>query len=178
MKNDQNKRKTFLVDAKLQLSITLPMALVLVVASAGYIVSFSLLADRNLGPTSAALIRQGHITTAVFFMIAFMGSVLVGLRVTHRIAGPIMVIERAVRGLREGRHDYRLQLRKNDHMKSLASEVAQLSEELQARENEHAELLEELRNASWNGDQDAIRKLLQLDAAAGSDSDEQERRSA
>ena len=174
------QRKSFLINPKLQLSITLPIALVMGVACVGYLISFNVLAEPRVLPESSAFVRQGHIATAAFSLTAFLVSIVVGLRVAHRIAGPVVVVERAVRGLREGRHDYRLQLRKDDLLKSLANEVACLSEEMQARDQEDARLKEELRNAAWDGDVDTIRSLLQADVPEAGKTDEAagERRTA
>src|SRR5205823_5223414 len=83
------------------------------------------------------------------------------LRITHRVAGPAMVIERAIDGLVEGRFDARLTLRRGDYLKSLAAATQRLSDHLKAEQGDRDRTCVELERAVARGDRKAAIELLQ-----------------
>ncbi|HEX5138074.1 MAG TPA: hypothetical protein VFY93_13945, partial [Planctomycetota bacterium] len=78
---------------------------------------------------------------------------VVALLITHRIAGPAFVVERALRGMTRGDHSARLELRRRDYLKPLAAAVEELRAELARR----AAACDELKAALDRGDLDAAR---------------------
>jgi nitrate/nitrite-specific signal transduction histidine kinase len=56
------------------------------------------------------------------------------IRITHSVAGPAMLIERALDAMREGKFDSRLTLRDNDALKSLAEAAQRLADHLQQQQ--------------------------------------------
>jgi len=123
------RRKNYVTDLRMQLSVSLSMVGMLVAVCSVYAVTLWLMSDwgsvseewSSNQATSIAMLVNG-----VFFMVALLSSIVVSIIATHRIAGPAMVNERAVRGLCEGDFEKRLTLREKDHLKSLAASVREL----------------------------------------------------
>ena len=113
----------------MQLSIALSMVGTLLVMSVAYAASYVTIGRQEIGPTSDSVQRLGMLVTGLYFSVALLATLFVGVIVTHRIAGPAALIEIAVRGLREGDYTRRLTLRKRDHMQSLAAELRLFREE-------------------------------------------------
>lgn len=101
----------------------------------------------DLGPTSADARNLGIAVAGLYFGLGLFVTTVVGLVVTQRIAGPVIVIERAVRGIRSGDFTQRTHLRSGDHLVSLATEVGALQDDLGAVRTERNMLLESLGEA-------------------------------
>lgn len=125
------KRRQFLVDRQMQLSVVLSMGAVLVCLTMAYVGSVFLFDTGGVGPNSAEIRRLAFVIPGLYFGLVLLATMLVGVVVTQRIAGPARVIEDAVRGLRENDYARRLSLRERDHLKSLAAELAAFRGELQ-----------------------------------------------
>ena len=102
--------------------------------------------------------------SAVYFALATAGLGSVALFLSHRIAGPAFVIERALRSLRDGDPGERLSLRPGDSLQELARAARELREHLGEREDRRRGLLQQIA-ARLDGDDIAgARELLhQLD---------------
>ena len=76
-------------------------------------------------------------------MAAFpLACVLIGIYVTHRIVGPQVAIRRLISELKKGHYGKQIQLRRNDYLKNIASELNELSTQLkqtQTSEPSHQE---------------------------------------
>ena len=75
-------------------------------------------------------------------LIVMIGAVAVFL--SHRIAGPARIIERALRGLLRGDRDQRITLRPSDSLQSLATSVNELSNQLHEQATHRAKLIQEI----------------------------------
>lgn len=73
---------------------------------------------------------------AAFIFIAFIFAmaVVVGtLVISHRFFGPVVALQKHISALTRGEYDHRTHLRKTDELKELASDLNQLSEQLEAQ---------------------------------------------
>lgn len=81
---------------------------------------------------------QSALTSAVYVSIllavgvTFL-SVLVGIRLSHRIYGPVVAIKRHIGALTEGDYKVRLTLRKHDDLLEIRDSLNQLAEALEQR---------------------------------------------
>jgi methyl-accepting chemotaxis protein len=148
-------RRTYVIDRKLQLSVAAHLLGALAGIAALYVVGVFLLA----GGAGSEGLTAGEVLRAnlIYFVLAAAILGVVVILITHRIAGPALVIERAVRGMKTGDHSLRLELRKRDYLKPLAAAVAELREELDRR----AQAATELKAALDRGDLDAARGLAE-----------------
>ena len=160
------RRWRYLIDPGLQLALALPMAGVLLGVAVSYLLAVYLLFDQ-----ASLQAMTGEETRSMFMRanLLFGGYALIfvtagGVLLLHRIAGPALIIERAVRGMRDGEYDHRLSLRPRDGLKSLASAVAELRSDLCEREERHQALLKELVGHLAADDVAAARELLQRES--------------
>jgi HAMP domain-containing protein len=151
----KHRRRIYVVDRKLQLAVAAQLLGVLGGVAALYVVGLLLLSGGG-GPEK---LTAGEVLRAnlIYFLLAAAILGVVALLLTHRIAGPAFVVERAVRAMAKGDHGARLGLRKRDYLKPLAAAVEELRAELERR----ARACEELRAALDRGDLDAARSLVE-----------------
>ena len=154
-------RKQVLVQPRMQIDVALSMVASLTAFTAMYVVS--IMAVQGPEPVHSSETTRGlaYLVTGIYFVLAACGTLLVGLRATHRIAGPAMVIERVVRGLREGDYEQRITLRKGDHLNSLADEVEALREELVTERNRRAASTLSMERALHEQDLELVRTLAE-----------------
>ncbi len=156
------RRKNYVTDLRMQLSVSLSMVGMLVAVCSVYAVTLWLMSDwgsvseewSSNQATSIAMLVNG-----VFFMVALLSSIVVSIIATHRIAGPAMVIERAVRGLCEGDFEKRLTLREKDHLKSLAASVRELRTMMLEERKDQRRLHVRMESALGSGDTDLALEL-------------------
>jgi len=155
------RRSIFLVDRELQTAVTLHLLGVLLAIAGLYTLATFVLPDDGIkGQTSeeawAFLIRNN----AIYLVLALVLLGTVSLLLTHRVAGPALVIERAIQGMQEGDYERRITLRKRDYLKGLAATVAQLAAHLRSREAGRLEVLREIDRCLEENDLPAARELL------------------
>ena len=152
-KRMKRPRRIYLVDRKLQLTVAAQLLGVLAGVAALFVVGVLVVSGgRTDGLTAGDVLRAN----LIYFVLAAAILCVVALLITHRIAGPAFVVERALRGMRRGDFSQRLELRRRDYLKPLALAVEELREELQRRE----QACEELKGALDRGDLEAARSLL------------------
>ncbi|MBK8980379.1 MAG: hypothetical protein IPM29_31140 [Planctomycetes bacterium] len=152
-------RKERLVNARMQLSVVVPMGAASLFLTTVYLVGVLLATGNDMGPSSESLRRMSYLVTGVYFVLVFVASALVGVMSTHRIAGPARVIEQAVRGMRQHDYSLRLTLRRRDHLKSLAAELAALRQDLREADVRREALYDELSRALAEGRIEDARRL-------------------
>ena len=109
------------------------------------------------------LFRRANTT---YYAITVVLRAAVAIILSHRIAGPARIIERALRGLLRGESDQRIALRPEDSLKPLATAVNELSSQLQEQEARRAKLIQEIDSRLETNDVAAARELLtELDSA-------------
>ena len=130
----QEKRRSFWVDEKWQSSIAshLIVSAMFVVALTQVIMIWVLSSGESPDEMSSGEWRLAAMVTSALQLVLLVGAMWrTAIRITHSVAGPACVIERAVDAMCEGRFDSRLTLRKGDALKSLAAAVKRLSDRLQ-----------------------------------------------
>jgi hypothetical protein len=132
--NGQQKRRSFMVDAKWQSSVAshLIVSAMVVVALTQIIMIYFLSSGESLDEMSSGEWRLAAMLTSALQLVLLVGAMWrTTIRITHSVAGPASVIEQAIDAMCEGRFDSRLELRKGDALKSLAAAVQRLSTRLQ-----------------------------------------------
>lgn len=156
------KREWYFVDAGVQLRLVLPLLAVLVVVALAYAAAIYLLPGPDAIETMTAEETRRLFLRAngVYFAVAVGALGAVAVFLSHRVAGPARVIERAVRGLRDGDYDDRLALRRGDSLKSLATAVRELRDQLREREEQRRKLGREIAARLDANDVRTARELL------------------
>lgn len=155
----QELRKQHLVQHRLQLDVALSMVATLTALTVLFGVSLFVFSGPVIEGTSAATRWMAFGVTGLYFLLAACVTLVVGVRVTQRIAGPAQQIEAAVRGLREGDLGVRLELRRSDHLQSLAGEVAALREDLRANREARDECAQRIQAALLEGELERVREV-------------------
>lgn len=157
-----HQRKRLVVDKKWQLSVTagiggFALAAGVLCLLGTYVLSIADPVDRLSGQEMAMLALA---VTGGYFAIVITFLVVAAIRITHRVAGPALVIGRALAALREGRYDSRLTLRKGDYLQEVAAEAKRLTEQLQRQRDDHERIRSEIAAAVERGDRAVALKLL------------------
>jgi hypothetical protein len=154
--------RRYLLDRPSQMTVTIHLLCVLAGIGLLYAVAvYALLGSELLSGWTAAELRRVLLGVhTAYFVVGGTVLALVALLLTHRYAGPAFVMQRAVQAMREGDYTSRLELRRHDFHKPLATELALLRDELAAREEGRAKLLGELEQSLDAGDEAATRALL------------------
>ena len=166
------KRERYFIDARLQLAVALPLLAVLGVVALAYAAAIYVLPGVGAlkGMTAAETRSLFLRANIIYYGIAAVGVAAVAIFVTHRMAGPALVIERAVRALRRGEFEQRLGLRPGDSLRSLADAVTELRGHLVEQAERRQHLLGELASRLDANDLAAARELLvQLRSPQGSE---------
>lgn len=173
------KRKTYIISAKFQVRYILYVLLFLYLgaAIAGYTVYYSMWT--TLGERLASvyprgrlmfIFRQSNMTLLFRLILVSPLFVVIGVVLSHRIAGPVYRIGRYVESLMRGDYSRGLTLRKHDEFKPLAEKMTQLCEKMREddlkrkkrylevehilKENKlNSETVENIRNLLWDEDE-------------------------
>lgn len=153
----RNRRRKYVVNRDLQVMVTLHLTAVMVGMGALYVVALSLLPAPDMSELSPEQLRSFMLKAGVlYFALATAIVGMLAIIVTHRIAGPAFVIERALLALRQGDYTARLSLRRRDHLKGLAALVAGLRNDLRVREG----MVRDLMRSVTEGDLETARALV------------------
>ncbi len=158
------KRRRYLVDRKLQLALALPLLAILLVIGLAYVAVIYLIPGQApLHPMTAGEMRGLFLrANLIYYALAASCLLVTAIVLSHRIAGPAQVIERALRGMLRGDYEQRLSLRPSDYLQTLASAAAELREHLREEEAEQRLALFELATRLERGDAVGARELLAL----------------
>ncbi len=128
-----SKRRQLIVDAKWQFHIWRLTAGAAIGAGVVYMLmglgAVMWLPLETMSGSDIGLIALVMNLTFFGLLAALMG--VVCLRLTHAVAGPAMILQRAIDGLRAGEYHHRCELRENDYLKDLATAVGQLQTHLE-----------------------------------------------
>lgn len=146
---EHERRHKYMVDKRFQVRyivlIILVLALCIVVGISLAAVAFQSLSSEELGTferISKVNFLFWLILLAVLIMLVFIG--FYGLRLSHRVAGPVYAFSRHLDFIRRGIYYNDLKLRKKDEFKNLANSFNIALETLRAREREQIESLGEI----------------------------------
>lgn len=156
------KRRKYVIDWRLQMAITAQLLGVLFGVGCLYTVGVFVLpkgdalTELSASDVSEVIMRAN----AIYFALgaAILGTIAILL--THRVAGPAFVVERAVDGMRKGLFEHRLKLRRRDYLKPLAAAVDGLREDLLKHRSERAKIVTDLDRCLQEGDVAAARELI------------------
>jgi len=133
------RRKKYIIAARFQIRYILYILLFLYIgaAIAGYTVYYS--TWTTLGEKLASvyprgrlvyIFRQSNITLLFRLLLVSPVFVVIGVILSHRIAGPIYRIGKYIESLMSGDYSRGLELRKNDEFKVLAAKMTKLCKKL------------------------------------------------
>jgi hypothetical protein len=142
MNQDKNRRKQIVVDKRLQIGSVARLVGVVVGVGVLYMLSLVVFLGRDASVSmNSPQVRQFMVVAnGVYFGVA---AVLLGtmiLMLTHRFAGPTLVLKRAVDGMTQGDFSHRLSLRKHDYLKDLAACIERLRDRMQQDEEVRREV--------------------------------------
>lgn len=159
-------RRKYLVDRNLQLRLILLIIILVMVATSVSAIATFILANREIGSTfylahrdtwdlKELLLPVVVGTSLVTFLLISVISIVIVLRESHRIVGPIKRLTRALKDLSEGRISFVGNVRRGDVLGGLDRDINTLSENL-ARVNERLkvaldELNQELKTMKESG---------------------------
>jgi len=133
-------RRILVVDKKWQTAVASRVILAAMVAvmfvqlvGIHFLTSEEALEMTSTGWSLAAVLISG---TQMIVLVAALWRTTI--RITHAVAGPAYVIEKAIDNLREGKFDSRLTLRDGDYLKSLAAAVKRLTVHLEEQQRNGA----------------------------------------
>lgn len=145
----QERRRKYVVDKRFQVRyivlIILVLALCVAVGISLATVAFQSLSSEELGTferISKVNFLFWLVLLGVLIMLVAVG--FYGLRLSHRIAGPVYAFSRHLDLIKRGIYYSDLKLRKKDEFKNLANSFNIALEALRAREREQIESLEEI----------------------------------
>ena len=126
------RRRKIIVDPKFQVKVAVYVGGSLLAIAVNYVGAVLIFGGNVYQPHTGEEVRDLLIEMSIVFTglaaIHLMGLAFI---LTHRVAGPTLVLERALKGLREGDYSNRMTLRNRDCLQTLAAEVQKLSLHLQ-----------------------------------------------
>ncbi|MBL8694418.1 MAG: hypothetical protein JNJ88_10015 [Planctomycetes bacterium] len=140
------KRWRFIVDAKMQYSVLYLVIGVSALTAFTFVAAAIALpaadSSASLTPSemSSLLLQLGAVY--VFFSVASLAWITI--RLTHRVAGPAQVLERALRAMTQGDFGQRTKLRAKDYLQDLSQAVGEHAAHLRARREERLAMYDEL----------------------------------
>ncbi len=157
------RRRNVLVDPSLQVRLGMQLAGVFLGVAVAYALAIYVLFDQaSMQALSADEVRSLFLRANLLYGgYALLFLMAAGVWLLHRISGPALVIERAVRALSAGDVEARLTLRPHDRLYSLAAAVAELREKLVGDEQRRRELLGELASRIEAGELTSTGELLE-----------------
>ena len=157
-----SRRQRYFVDPKLQLSLALPLVGIVAIVGVAYVAALYLLPGETAIRSMTAEETRSLFLRAnvIYFLIAAAGLGFVAVFLTHRIAGPVHVVEDALRAMTRGELDRRLALRPNDAMKSLAATARNLRDHLRHADEERQRLIKQASTRLEANDTASVRDLL------------------
>lgn len=163
MAGDKVARKRYVIAARFQVRYIIYILLFLYIgaAIAGYTVYYTTwvtLGEKLANVYSRGrliyIFRQANLTLLIRILLISPIFVVIGIILSHRIAGPIYRIGKYVESLKQGDYTHGLTLRKRDEFKPLAQKMSELCYKLRddriKREGLTAEILGELRGQNMD----------------------------
>ena len=161
-KPPHSQRGRYFIDAPLQLALAAPLLGILAAVAVAYMAAIYLLpGEAALKSMTADETRSLFMrANIIYFAIAAAGVAVASIYLTHRIAGPLVVIERALQAMQRGDYNQRLSLRPSDFLQSLAAAVTELRSRLAEEAEQRCRLVEEVAERLDASDWAEARKLI------------------
>jgi hypothetical protein len=167
MSKSKSSRRSYLIDRPLQLSVVFWIVGIIAVVGVVGIGAILILPDaeqlEGVSGENLRILLLGM--NAAHFILAAGAAAVAAILISHRVAGPSLVLGRAVEALREGRFDPRLTLREKDYLHSLADQLQDLNDHLKAKRDAQRELLQQIESCVDRQDLAGIKALLHGGAA-------------
>lgn len=162
MSTRRYKRTITVVDKQLQLSLALRLTAAMAGIAGLYAIALYVLPESgSLDRMSALETRQFFLyTNTIYFALATGILFTLALILTHRVAGAVFVIERAIRATIAGDYSQRLTLRERDYLKPLAATIRNWRDQLQETQGEQRQCIADLERCLAEGDTDAAKELV------------------
>lgn len=159
--NETFQRRTFVVDWRLQATITVQLLGVLVGVGLLYTLAVMVLpGSERIKEMDGEQVRETLLrANAVYFALGAAILGVIALLLTHRIAGPALVLKRAIDGMRAGEFEHRLGLRRRDYLKDVAASLQGLCDDLKQREKSLADVAACLQENDVAGAKEVVAKL-------------------
>jgi HAMP domain-containing protein len=166
------RRTKYLIDWRHQLATTAQLLGVLFGVGLLYAIGLLVLpGDESVAGAGAEEARRVFLqANAIYFAL---GAAILGVLsviLTHRVAGPAFVLERAVQAMRRRDYTQRFTLRKRDYLQELAVAFTQLRDELETKDRDTVAKLDDLmrclREKDGTGALECIRALRERYTAA------------
>ena len=126
------RRSKLIVDPTFQVKVAVYVGGSLVVIAANYVGAILIFGGNDYPPHTGEEVRDLLIQMSlVFTTLAAIHLMGLAFILTHRVAGPTLVLERALKGMREGDYSNRMTLRNRDYLQTLSTEVQKLSLHIQ-----------------------------------------------
>ena len=125
MQTSQNRRRKYFIDSRLQGKLVgLAVALILIIAAAGIVPMLLTSPETEISLTPEEQITRDFsnviLVLLIIVIIAVFMTIMYGIRISHRIVGPIYAFNRHMNWIRDGLYVRELKLRKKDEFKNLA----------------------------------------------------------
>jgi len=146
----RDRRRKYLVDKHFQIRYVILVILVLVLCIAIGVTLASIGFKSIYGPADAGSLERLSRVNFLFWMVLLAVLILLlavgfyGVRMSHRIAGPIYAFSRHLNLVKQGIYYEDMRLRKNDEFQSLAGAFNACLDSMREREKQAAAKLEEL----------------------------------
>ncbi len=146
----RERRRRYLVDKRFQIRYVLLAVLIFILCIAIGVALTSIGFKSLYGPTEEGGAERVNRVSFLFWIVLLAVLILLvvvgfyGVRMSHRIAGPIYAFSRHLGLVRQGIYYEDVQLRKGDEFRSLANSLNSCLEALREREREAIAKLEDL----------------------------------
>ncbi len=166
-KGSKHGRWKYVIDARMQFSVLYMVLGVLALTSFAFIGAAVTLpeSDALVGLTPTEVSTLTIQIAAVYFLFSFASLTWITLVLTHRVAGPAFVLERAVREMDRGNFESRTRLRKKDYLKSLSEALTEHASTLREERAMRLESLDRILESVRAGDVAVAESLLKSLAA-------------
>lgn len=162
---NQIKRKIYVVDRPMQLAmIRLIMGLAASILIVLFAIGFVLPSEEFFSGMTGNEVRNLALRLFSVSFFACTGCLaIVAVLISHRVAGPAMVLKRAVEGFTKGEFGHRTSLRDKDYLQDLATTVGAHGKDLARRSQQRAQLLRRLRGSVDAEAAELVDRLLTLE---------------
>lgn len=139
-RSTRHRRRQYVVNRPLQFRFVNAMVLIITLMAIGTVLSVFLalwLTLRTFGlhsdPVILPLFTTVGLTVMVLLVLIMPVVIVLGILLTHKVAGPLVRIQAALRQMAQGDYNIHLALRKGDDLIELADHINRLAQALRKR---------------------------------------------
>ncbi len=156
------RRRNFIVDKPLQYSIMFTALAAFVLVSLVFIGGhFALPTEEVFDAFTGEQTRRMILTlNTSFFALTFVTLGIILVILSHRVAGPAMVFDKAMRGMLKGKFKERTKIREKDYLQGLSDVLGELQDHMKVDHERRHEFLRNLHQALESKDLTMASRLL------------------